>query len=57
MKNKVYFFANFGDWNSLPLGGGEVGNRRTLAIFKECGYDIRLIEKYHHINEHNQPFF
>ena len=53
MKNRIYFFANFGDWNKLPHGGGEVGNRKTLEFFKKGGFDIVLIPKYLHVPDHS----
>ena len=53
MDNRIYFFANFGDWNKQPYGGGEVGNRRTLSLLKDCGYDIYLIEKYKRVKDHS----
>ena len=30
MTPRIYFFANFGNWNLQPYGGGEIGDRRTL---------------------------
>lgn len=53
MKNRIYLFANFGDWKKQPYGGGEVGNRRTLTLLKKCGYEICLIEKYKRVNNHS----
>lgn len=53
MKNRIYFFANFGDWSKIPFGGGEVGNRRTLALLKKLNYDIVLIPKYIRVNDHS----
>lgn len=53
MKNRIYFFANFGDWSKIPFGGGEVGNRRTLALLRKLNYDIVLIPKYIRVNDHS----
>lgn len=53
MKNQIYFFANFGDWNKLPLGGGEVGNRKTLKLLKEMNLEVKLIPKYLHVPNHS----
>lgn len=53
MKNRIYFFANFGDWNKVPYGGGEVGNRRTLDLFKRAKFDIVLIPKYLRVPNHS----
>lgn len=52
-KNRIYFFANFGDWNKVPYGGGEVGNRRTLELFKRTNYEIILIPKYKRVKSHS----
>ena len=30
MTPRIFFYANFGNWNRQPYGGGEIGNRRTL---------------------------
>lgn len=54
LSEKSYlFFANFGDWSKIPFGGGEVGNRRTLALLKKLNYDIVLIPKYIRVNDHS----
>lgn len=44
--NKIYHFAKFGKLNERPYGGGEVGNRRTMQLLKELGYDVVLIHRY-----------
>ena len=53
MSNRIYLFANFGDWNKQPYGGGEVGNRRTLALLRKGGFDVRVIEKYQRVKNHS----
>lgn len=53
MTNRIYFFANFGDWKKPPYGGGEVGNRRTLALLQKCNYEIKIIEKYQRVKNHS----
>ena len=52
-KKRIYLFANFGDWNKQPYGGGEVGNRRTLELMRKCGYEVKLVEKYKRVNNHS----
>lgn len=52
-KNRIYFFANFGDWNKVPYGGGEVGNRRTLALLKKGDFEIITIPKYLRVSNHS----
>lgn len=54
MKKRIYFFANFGDWNKVPYGGGEVGNRRTLQLMKEEDYDVVTISKYFKYFSHSK---
>lgn len=54
MSQRIYFFANFGDWNRQPYGGGEIGNRRTLAFMRQAGYEVRLIEKYNRVFKHTK---
>ena len=51
--NRLYFFANFGDWSKQPYGGGEVGNRRTLALLRKYKFKIILIEKYKRVPNHS----
>lgn len=52
MTSRIYFFANFGNCNRQPYGGGEIGNRRTLGMMRKAGYDVRLIEKYNRVFKH-----
>ena len=51
---RIYFFANFGNWNQQPFGGGEIGNRRTLEMLRKAGYDVHLIEKYNRVFKHTR---
>ena len=46
MKKRIYFFACFGDWDKVPYGGGEQGNRRTLQLMRDAGYEVTTISKY-----------
>lgn len=52
MTSRIYFFANFGNWNRQPYGGGEIGNRRTLNMMRRAGYNVYLIEKYNRVFKH-----
>ena len=45
-KYRIYFYANLGNLNNAVYGGGEAGNRRTLELIKELGYDVVPINKY-----------
>lgn len=51
--NRIYLFANFGNWPKQPYGGGEVGNRRTLSLLQKCNFEIKIIEKYQRVNNHS----
>ena len=50
MRNRIYFYANFGDWNKPPYGGGEAGNRKTLELFRQMDVEVVLIPKYLHVD-------
>lgn len=54
MTPRIYFFANFGNWSRQPYGGGEIGNRRTLGMMRQAGYDVHLIEKYNRVFMHTR---
>lgn len=54
MTPRIYFFANFGNWSRQPYGGGEIGNRRTLGMMRQAGYDVHLIEKYNRVYKHTR---
>ena len=54
MTPRIYFYANFGNWNRQPYGGGEIGNRRTLGMMRQAGYDVHLIEKYNRVFKHTR---
>gem|GEM_PF-557511 len=49
-KHRIYMFANFGRWDSIPFGGGEVGNRRTLNLLRKADFDVVTISKYQRSN-------
>ena len=53
MDRRIYFFANFGNWDKLPLGGGEVGNRKTLDLLIKAGFDVIPIPKYKRVKNHS----
>lgn len=42
----IYFYATLGDMSQPAFGGGEVGNRRTLGLLKQIGYNVVPIPKY-----------
>lgn len=50
---KIYFFAKVGNLASKPYGGGEVGNRRTMAMLTELGFNVKLISRYYNYEKKN----
>lgn len=42
----IFFYATLGDISQPAFGGGEVGNRRTLGLLKQIGYNVVAIPKY-----------
>lgn len=55
MNKRIYFFANFGRWDRQPYGGGEIGNRRTLAMMWRAGYEVHPIGKYNRVFKRTLP--
>ena len=52
-KNTIYFYATLGDMSKPAFGGGEVGNRRTLHLLKQIGYNVVPIPKYERRDGHS----
>lgn len=46
MIKKVCFIASFGNFNNLPLGGGQTSSRRLLATLKSMNYDVTPIHRH-----------
>lgn len=44
--NRIYFYGALPFPGELPIGGGEVGNARTVEVLKNLGYEIIQIPKY-----------
>lgn len=42
----IYFIASFGDFNKLPLGGGQTAARRLLATLQRIGYKVVVIHRH-----------
>lgn len=40
MNKKVYFYATLPKKGTIPFGGGEVGNVRTIRMLREGGYNV-----------------
>lgn len=45
MKN-IFFIASYGDFNKLPLGGGQTAARRLLATLRRLGYNVTAIHRH-----------
>lgn len=43
---KIYFVASFGNFNKLPLGGGQTAARRLLTTLQNLGYDVTPIKRH-----------
>lgn len=52
-KQTIYFYATLGDLSKPAFGGGEVGNRRTLSLLKQIGYNVVPIPKYKQRDGHS----
>lgn len=46
MKNRIYFYGALPFKGELPVGGGEVGNARTIRVLEELDYEVVQIPKY-----------
>lgn len=40
MINRIYFYGTLCEIDNIPVGGGEVGNQRTINILKKNGFDL-----------------
>ena len=49
----IYFFAKVGCISKKAFGGGEIGNRKTINMRKELGYNVQLIPRYYNYNQKN----
>ncbi len=45
-KHKIYFYGALAKEGQLPHGGGQVGNAKTLKLYKRLGIDLVVIPKY-----------
>jgi len=46
MINRLYFFANIGNRNKLPIGGGQTSARRVIEGFTHMGLKIIEIDRH-----------
>lgn len=46
MTNKLYFFANIGDWKKNPIGGGQTSARRVIEGFRQMNIEIVEIDRH-----------
>lgn len=45
-KENIFFIASYGDFNNLPLGGGQTAARRLLATLRRLGYNVIAIHRH-----------
>lgn len=45
MQNIIYFIGSLPKKGETPVGGGEVGNLRTVEMLESFGYKVKLIRK------------
>lgn len=45
-KHKIYFYGALAKEGQLPHGGGQVGNAKTIKLYKRLGIDLVVIPKY-----------
>lgn len=45
-KYRIYFYGALAKKGQLPYGGGQVGNAKTIQLYKRLGIDMRVIPKY-----------
>lgn len=46
MTNRLYFFANIGDWKKKPIGGGQTSARRVIEGFRQMGIEIVEVDRH-----------
>lgn len=46
MTNRLYFFANIGDWKKNPIGGGQTSARRIIEGFRQVGIEIIEVDRH-----------
>lgn len=53
MDRRIYFYGTLCEINGVPVGGGEIGNQRTINLLKRNGYNITIIRKYKLLKKHS----
>ena len=56
MINRIYFYGTLCEIDNIPVGGGEVGNQRTINILKKNGFDLIVIRKYKLLKKHTTVY-
>ena len=46
MTNRLYFFANIGNWKKNPIGGGQTSARRVIEGFRQMGIEIIEVDRH-----------
>ena len=42
----IHFFASFGNFESLPIGGGQTAARRLKKMLEELDYDVKVYNRH-----------
>lgn len=50
MTNRIYLFANIGDWNKNPIGGGQTSARRVIEGFRQMGLGVVEIDRHWNVS-------
>ena len=46
MTNRLYFFANIGDWKKNPIGGGQTSARRVIEGLRLMNIEIIEVDRH-----------
>ena len=46
MTNRLYFFANIGNWKKNPIGGGQTSARRVIEGCRQMGIEIIEVDRH-----------
>ena len=45
LKKQILFYGPVGGAKGTIIGGGESGNKKTIALLKKLGFEVKIIEK------------
>lgn len=50
MTNRIYLFANIGDWKKNPIGGGQTSARRVIEGFRQMGLEVKEVDRHWNVS-------